>query len=50
MMYVSQIIMMYTLNLHSDVRQLYLSKTGIKKSNNNKKKKATTTKKNLTII
>ena len=29
--YVSQIIMMYTLNLHSDVCQLHLSKTGIKK-------------------
>lgn len=25
------VIMMYTLNLHSDVCQLYLSKTGIKK-------------------
>jgi len=31
MMYVSQIIMLYTLNLHIDIRQLYLSETGRKK-------------------
>ena len=29
-MYVSQIIMLYTLNLYSAVRQLYLNKTGRK--------------------
>ena len=31
MMYVSQIIMLYTLNLYSAVCQLYLKKTGRKK-------------------
>ena len=31
MMYVSQVIMLYTLNLHSAVCQLYLNKTGRKK-------------------
>ena len=30
MLYVSQIIMFYTLNLHSTVHQLYLNKTGRK--------------------
>ena len=30
MMYVNQIIILYTLNLHSAVRQLYLNKTGRK--------------------
>jgi len=30
-MYVSQIIMLYTLNSHSAVYQLYLNKTGIQK-------------------
>ena len=30
MMYVSQIIMLYTLNLYRAVRQLYLNKTGSK--------------------
>ena len=30
MMYVSQIIMLYTLNLYSAVRQLYINKTGRK--------------------
>ena len=33
MMYVSQIIMLYTLNLYSVVFQLYLNKTGRKKRN-----------------
>ena len=33
MMYVSQIIMLYTLNLYSALGQLYLNKTGRKKSN-----------------
>ena len=33
MLYVSQIIMFYTLNLHSTVHQLYLNKTGRKKKN-----------------
>ena len=28
MMYVSQIIMLYTLNLYNPVHQLYLNKTG----------------------
>ena len=32
MMYVSQIIMLYTLNLYSAVFQLYLNKTGRKKN------------------
>ena len=32
MLYVSQIIMFYTLNLHSTVHQLYLNKTGRKKN------------------
>ena len=31
MMYISQINMLYTLNLYSAVCQLYLKKTGIKK-------------------
>ena len=31
MMYVSQIIVLYTLNLHIAVCQLYLNKTGKKK-------------------
>ena len=31
MMYVSQIIMLYTLNLHSTVYQLHINKTGRKK-------------------
>ena len=31
MMYVSRIIILYTLNLHSAVYQLYLSTTGRKK-------------------
>ena len=31
MVYVSQIITLYTLNLHSAVCQLYLDKIGIKK-------------------
>ena len=31
MMYVSQIVILYTLNLHSAVCQLYLNKTGRKK-------------------
>ena len=31
MMYASQIIMLYTLNLHSAICQLYLNKTGRKK-------------------
>ena len=31
MMYVNQIIMLYTLNLYSAVCQLYLNKTGRKK-------------------
>ena len=31
LMYVSQIIMLYTLNLYSSVCQLYLNKTGLKK-------------------
>ena len=35
MMYVSQIIMLYTLNLYSAVCQLYLSKTGRKKLKTN---------------
>ena len=34
MLYVSQIIMFYTLNLHSTVHQLYLNKTGRKKKKN----------------
>ena len=33
MMYLSQIIMPYTLNLYSAVCQLYLNKTGRKKRN-----------------
>ena len=33
MMYVRQIIMLYTLNLSSAVCQLYLNKTGEKKKN-----------------
>ena len=33
MMYISQIIMLYTLNLHSAVCQLYLNKTERKKLN-----------------
>ena len=33
MMYVSQIIMLYTLNLYSAVWQLYLNVTGRKKLN-----------------
>ena len=37
MAYVSQIIILCTLNLYSAVCQLYLSKTG-RKNNNNKKK------------
>ena len=32
MMYVSQVIMLYTLNLHSAVSLLYLNKTDKKKS------------------
>ena len=31
MMYVSQVIMLYTMNLYSAVCQLYLNKTGFKK-------------------
>ena len=31
MMYTNQIIMLYTLNLYSDVCQLYLTKTGRRK-------------------
>jgi len=31
MMYISQIIMLYTLNLYRALYQLYLNKTGIKK-------------------
>ena len=33
MMYVSQIIMLYNLNLYSDERQLYLNNTRRKKKN-----------------
>ena len=33
LMYVIQIIMLYTLNLHSAVCELYLNKTGRKKFN-----------------
>ena len=33
MMYVSQIIMLYTLNLYSAVCQLYVSKAGRRKKN-----------------
>ena len=33
MMYVSQVIMLYTLNLYSAVCQLYLNKTGRKNIN-----------------
>ena len=33
MMYVSQIIMLFTLNLQSVIYQLYLNKTGIKNKN-----------------
>ena len=36
MMYVSQITMLYTLNLYSAVGQLYLNKTGRKKIKPNK--------------
>ena len=32
MMYISQIIMLYTLNLYRALYQLYLNKTGIKKN------------------
>ena len=31
MMYVSQVIMLYTLNIYSAISQLYLNKTGRKK-------------------
>ena len=39
MMYVSQIIMLYTLNLCSAVRELYLNKIGREKKSCAKKKK-----------
>ena len=38
MMYVSEIFMLYTLNLHSTVSQLYFSKTGKDKINHSFKK------------
>ena len=39
MIYVNQIIALYTLNLHSIVCQSHLNKTGRKKNNYNLKKK-----------
>jgi len=38
MIYVSQIIMLYTLNIHNAVHQLYLNKTGRKNWSENSKK------------
>ena len=38
MIYVSQIIMLYTLNIHNAVHQLYLNKTGGKNWSENSKK------------